>query len=67
MITLVKALPPGRGDLLPLGRVGSRLFASAFLAFGDCEKSALTDEAKRASKATADFAQIITGGTDDAR
>jgi hypothetical protein len=63
----VKALLPGRGDLLPLARVGSWLFACAFLALAGCQKNEPVDEAKAAGLTTADFPQITAGGSDHGR
>jgi hypothetical protein len=60
----VKALLPGRGDLLPLARVGSRILASVFLAFAGREKNELVDEADPDSKTTANLSLITAGARD---
>jgi cytochrome c5 len=54
----VRALPPARGDLLRLVRVGSCLIACVILAFAGCKKNEPVDEAKAAGLTTADFPQI---------
>jgi hypothetical protein len=61
----VKALLPGRGDLLSLSRVGSWLLADAFLTLVSCSKNEPADQAQAADLTTADFPQIIAGGNDD--
>ena len=61
----VNALPPGKGDLLPLARVGSWLVAYALLAFASCPKNELVDQARAAELTTADFPRITVGGNDD--
>src|SRR4029077_13719493 len=63
----VKALLPGRGDLLSLARVGSWRVASALLAFGGCERNKSIYKAKWASKRTANFLLIRVGRRDDGR
>jgi len=42
----VKALLPGRGDLLPLARVGSWLLAYAFMTLTSCPKNKPGDQAQ---------------------
>lgn len=59
----VKALLPGRGDFLPLARVGSWSLACSVLAFVSCKKSELAHEARATGLTTADFLQIATGGS----
>jgi cytochrome c5 len=54
----VRALPPARGDLLRLVRVGSCLIACVILAFAGCKENEPVDEAKAAGLTTADFPQI---------
>jgi hypothetical protein len=63
----VNALPPGRGDLLPLARVGSWLVAYALLAFASCPKNELVDQARAAGLTTADFPQITADASDHGR
>ena len=55
----VKALPPARGDIFRLARVGGCLITCAFLAFSSCKKNPI-DEAKADGKTTADFPQITS-------
>jgi hypothetical protein len=61
----VKALLPGRGDLLPRARVGSWLVAYALLAFASCPKNVPVDQARAAGLTTFDFPQFTAGGNDD--
>jgi hypothetical protein len=73
----VKALPPAKGDLLRLTRVGSCLAICALLTVAGCEKNEVVDEAKAADKTAADFpadandyfhdADMRPDGTVDAR
>ena len=63
----VKALLPGRGDLVSLARVGSWLFASAFLALASCPKNEPVDQGQAAGLTTADFPQITVGVSDHGR
>jgi hypothetical protein len=57
----VKALLAGRGDFLPLARVGSWVLACSIRAFGTCKKNKLVKKAKAARLTTADFLQISAG------
>ena len=63
----VKALLPGRGDLLLLARVGSWLLAYALLALARCPMKESVDQAQKAGLATADFSEITAGETDHGR
>ena len=63
----VKALLPARSDLLSLARVGSWLFACAFLALATCPMNEPVDEAQPAGLTTADFPQITVTGNDHGR
>jgi len=58
----VKALLPGRGDLLPRARVGSWLVADALLALARCPMNEPVDQAKAASPTSADFSEITARG-----
>jgi len=51
----VKALLPGRGNLLLLARVGSWLLAYALLALARCPMNEPVDQAQVAGPTTADF------------
>ena len=53
----VKVMPPARGHLLRLSRVGPCVGMCVLLVFASCEKNPI-DEAKAAGKSTADFPQI---------
>ena len=57
----VKALLAGRGDFLPLARVGSWFFACSIRAFVSCKKNKLVNETKAAGLTTAGFLQITMG------
>jgi hypothetical protein len=63
----VKALLPGRGDLLPLSRVGRWLLAYAFLALASSSKNKPLGQAQAVGLTTADFPQITVGGCDHDR
>jgi hypothetical protein len=63
----VKALLPGRGDLLLLARVGTWLLACALLALAKCPMKESVDQAQKAGLATADFSGIIARGTNHGR
>ena len=54
----VKALLPGRGDLLSLARVGSRFSICGLLALDARETNEHVRQAKAADKTTSDFPQI---------
>jgi hypothetical protein len=63
----VKALRPARGDLLFRARVGSWLFAYAFLALASSSKNEPVDQTQAAGLTTADFPQMTVGGSDHGR
>ena len=54
----LKALLPGRGDLLSLARVGSRFSICGLLALDARETNEHVRQAKAADKTTSDFPQI---------
>ena len=60
----VKALLPGRGDLLPRARVGSWLSAYAFLTLASCPKNEPVHQAQATKLTTVHFPQITVGGSD---
>ncbi len=63
----VKALLPGRGDLLSLARVGSWLFACVFLALASCPKNEPVDKLQATGLTSVDFPQITVPGRDHGR
>jgi hypothetical protein len=63
----VKALLPGRGDFLPLARVGTWFLACSIRASVSCKKNELVNDAKAAGLTTADFLRITVGGSDHGR
>jgi len=63
----VKALLPGRGDLLLLTRVGSWLLADALLALARCPMNEPVDQAKAASPTSADFSENTARGINHGR
>jgi hypothetical protein len=60
----VKALLPGRGDLLPRGRVGSWLSAYAFLTLASRPKNEPVHRAQATELTAIHFPQITAGGSD---
>ena len=63
----VKALLPGRGDLLPRARVGSWLFSYPLLDLASCPTNNLVDQPQAAGLRTTDLPQISAGGSDHGR
>jgi hypothetical protein len=63
----LKALLPGRGGLLALARVGSWIFACAFLALATCPMNEPVDQAQAVGLTTTDLPQISAGGSDHGR
>jgi hypothetical protein len=63
----VKALLPARDDLFSPARVGSWLFAYAFLALANSSKNQPVDQTQAAGLRTTDLPQISAGGSDHGR